>query len=107
MRNQLSTEENAIKFMAYLYENHLGKSKAIKARNLKEFGDARTIRLLVNSLRKEGIPICSGNSGYWYANSQNEVEEIANKLKSHINDLKDVCAGLDNALFDMAIGGNV
>lgn len=102
MKKLFSVEEASIQFKHYIKENHFGKPKAINAKELKQFGNARELRLMVNHLRKTGVPICSGNSGYWYASTTEEIQEITNKLRSHISDLKEVIEGLDYAHFDMA-----
>jgi hypothetical protein len=104
MKKPLNIEENARKFKSYLRENHLGKDNAIKARDLTQFGNPRSIRFLVNELRKQGVPVCSGVAGYWYASKASEIDEITNQLRQHISDLREVCKGLDNAQYNMAFG---
>ncbi|MCM3425590.1 hypothetical protein RY280_23520 [Bacillus paralicheniformis] len=62
-----------------------GKENAKRATDLKQFGDSRTLRNYVHELRIEGYPILSGNCGYWYAMSNQELRECLNRLSSTIS----------------------
>lgn len=40
------------------------------------------LRILVHRLREDGIPICSNRSGYWYANTDEEITQTVRGLRS-------------------------
>ena len=50
----------------YLRKNHVGKEKAIHSKELEKLFmlDGRNIRRKISSLRQDGFPICSDESGY-------------------------------------------
>ena len=59
-----------------------------QARTAKEIGlNPRHIRSLVNRLRKQGYQICSGDKGYWLAETDEEVERTCRILQSKALDL--------------------
>lgn len=95
--DNLSDEEK--RFVKYMSDNHSGKEKAIKAKELKkEFGNTRKIRLMTHSLRLEGIPICTGQTGYYFASSEEEVKESIRYIDSYIDDLNKVRQGLKKSV---------
>ena len=69
----------------YLRENHTGQEKAVFSSELeRHFSlNGRTIRRMISSLRKAGHPICSNCRGYYYAKTQDEVNDTV----SHLNEL--------------------
>ena len=69
----------------YLKNNHKGKDKAVFSNELEQLFslDGRSVRRIISELRKEGCPICSDHKGYYYAQTQQEV----NKTISHLNEL--------------------
>ena len=60
---------------AYLKNSHTGKSRAIHSRDLQRLFsiDGRTLRRKISALRQEGYPICSDETGYYYADNQMEI----------------------------------
>ena len=50
----------------YLRKNHIGKGNAIHSKELEKLFmlDGRNIRRKISSLRQDGFPICSDESGY-------------------------------------------
>lgn len=91
----LSTNEEA--FVEYLRKFHLGESNAVNASRLTAWGSKRQIRLMVNKLRGEAIPICSGNTGYYYAENERELTRTMNYLESHANQVMKAVNGLQSA----------
>lgn len=59
----------------YLRKNHIGKGNAIHSKKLEKLFmlDGRNIRRKISSLRQDGFPICSDESGYYYADNQKEI----------------------------------
>lgn len=79
-------------FVGY-FKTHKGKENAVYSREIENhFGMHGTeVREMVNYLRMQGIPICSGNQGYWIAENESEV------MKTLLN-LTRRKQGLDNAI---------
>ena len=73
-------------FLKYLQSYHTGKVNAVISKELEvTFGlKNREIRLIVNSLRNEGHPICSSGNGYYYARDETEVIHAIGNLNSRI-----------------------
>lgn len=84
-----------LQFAEYLQTYALGKANSIKAQNLSSFGNKRDIRHLVNSLRLQGIPICSGQSGYYYAETLDELESTKSFLYNLYNNIRAVHQALE------------
>ena len=59
----------------YLEQYHLGEFNAATSRELElTFGiKGIEVRHLVNQLRRDGVPIASSGSGYFYAATEQEV----------------------------------
>lgn len=72
-------EERALDFVVWLKQYHKGKSRAIMARNMKQWGRTdREVRKLVHYLRLNEHPIGSCNKGYYYAQTQGEIADTLN-----------------------------
>ena len=56
------------------------------------------VRKMVASLRKKGIPLCSGKEGYFYAASAGEVYATIRELKKMRSGLDEAIAGLERSL---------
>ena len=56
------------------------------------------LRKMVNRLRRRGIPIASGRSGYFYAQTAGEVYSTIQSLKKMRAGLDGAIAGLERAL---------
>lgn len=52
----------------FLRRYHTGRERAIYSRELERLFaiDGRSLRRKISSLRQEGYPICSGETGYYY-----------------------------------------
>ena len=59
----------------YLRKNHIGKENAIHSKELEKLFllDGRNIRRKISALRQDGFPICSDETGYYYADNQKEI----------------------------------
>lgn len=77
-------EERSLDFAVWLKEYHAGKSNAIMARNMKQWGRTdREIRKLVHHLRLNSHPIGSCNRGYYYAKTKSEIADSLNFIINH------------------------
>ena len=84
---------------AYLLENHIGHEKAVFSSELeRHFGlNGRTIRRMISKLRKAGHPICSNSKGYYYAKSQDEVNDTVSRLNELVTGVSNTRTGLQYA----------
>jgi len=78
----------------YLKEHHTGSGRSIHSRELQRLFqiDGRNLRRKINRLRQEGVPICSDNTGYYYAETQKEINDTVfrlNELSTKITRAKD------------------
>ena len=73
-------KQNAI--CEYLKQHHTGLENAVHSEELERLFliDRRGLQRKISRLRKEGVPICSGESGYYYAKDQREVNAMVSKL---------------------------
>ena len=69
-----------------LFLYHKGKENAINCAglSLEVRLEEKTVRKLIASLRKEGIPICSCNYGYFYPATYSEVVEVATRFSKYL-----------------------
>lgn len=79
---------------AYLKEFHTGSRRAIHGRELQQLFkiDGRNLRRKINRLRQDGVPICSDSTGYYYAETAEELRDTIyrlNELSSKICRAKD------------------
>ena len=80
----------------YLRRNHMGKDKAIHSKELEELFllDGRTVRRKISSLRQDGFPICSDETGYYYVDSQNEINHTVCRLNELVTKISNARTGL-------------
>lgn len=66
----------------YLRKNHIGKENAIHSKELEKLFllDGRNIRRKISALRQDGFPICSDETGYYYADNQKEINTTVCRL---------------------------
>ena len=66
----------------YLRQNHIGKENAIHSKELEKLFmlDGRNIRRKISALRQDGFPICSDETGYYYADNQKEINHTVCRL---------------------------
>ena len=87
-------------FLTYMKEYHTGKEKAVSSAYLQSRFciSGRAVRKLVNQLRNDGNPICSGDNGYYYAGNRQELLESIGQMTSRIIEIAKVKRGLIKAL---------
>ena len=56
------------------------KERAVKCRDLPI--SAREVRLITASLREKGVPIVTGDNGYWIATKQEEIDRTVAVLRA-------------------------
>jgi len=79
---------------------HTGKEEAVSSRYLQSRFciSSRTVRKLVNQLRNDGNPICSGDEGYYYAADRKELLTSIGQMTSRIKEIAKAKRGLVKAL---------
>jgi len=96
----VSNNKNKISALCeYLKKNHTGRENAASSKTLEVVFhvDGREIRRFVNQLRQKGFPICSNTSGYYYASTQQEINESIARLNSLITKISNAKNGLLNS----------
>lgn len=80
----------------FLKEFHTGRDKAICSKELQRIFslDGRNIRRKVSKLRQEGYPICSDETGYYYADSQAEINATVGRLNELVVSVSKARTGL-------------
>lgn len=91
---------------SYLQHSCRGKSGAVSGTALaKVMGiSGNELRRQVNRLRREGIPVASSSSGYFYAANAGEVYSTIRSLRKMESGLKAAIAGLERAMTDFSQG---
>ena len=81
---------------AYLREHHTGKSRAIHSEDLQRLFclDGRNIRRKISALRQAGYPICSDESGYYFADNQKEINDTVYRLNGMVTQVSNARTGL-------------
>ena len=84
---------------AYLKEHHTGKSRAILSRDLQRLFsiDGRNLRRKISALRQDGYPICSDETGYFYADNQQEINQTVFRLNGMLTKVSNARTGLLHA----------
>jgi hypothetical protein len=93
----VSNKQNKIDSLCdFLKKNHTGRENAALSKTLEAFFDlnGREVRKCVNTLRGGGFPVCSDMVGYYYAASQDEVNETIAQLNSRITKISNARNGL-------------
>ena len=94
----------------YLKKHHTGKSKAVYSRELQRLFciDGRNLRRKISSLRREGVPICSDETGYYYAGNHSEINDTVSRMNEMIKTVSNAKTGLLLASYifdrDVALG---
>ena len=90
-------EADRTNILNYLKKEHKGKENAVFSKELEELcgiGD-RDVRRHISALRKEGKPICSDfHKGYYYADSQDDVNDTVLGLSDYVSGLLESVTGL-------------
>ena len=82
--------------LEYLKKYHCGRRNAVHSKELQEIFklDDRAVRRKISALRQEGHPICSGDMGYYYAESQKEINSTVNRLNDLVTGVANARTGL-------------
>ena len=80
----------------YLQKNHKGKEKAVHSEELERLFciDGRTLRRYIAILRRDGNPICSDETGYYYADNQKEINATVSRLNELVLKISNARTGL-------------
>lgn len=80
----------------YLREYHKGKENAIHSKELQRIFtmDGRDVRRKVSNLRQDGVPICSDEDGYYYADNQQEINKTVCRLNGMVTGVSNARTGL-------------
>ena len=85
--------------LCYIRRMHTGRDYAVSSPELeRRFGlRGATLRKHINTLRCRGYPICSDESGYYYAASYMELSDTIRQLNSRIVKIAQARNGLIRA----------
>lgn len=88
--------DNRTAICMYLQQHHTGEDKAVCSQELQRLFslDGRSLRRRINRLRQDGIPICSGPAGYYYAASQQEINRTVCRLNRFVTTVSNARTGL-------------
>lgn len=88
------------KLMIYLKEVCPGRKNAKKSILIEQalHISGNDLRMLVNRLRRKGVPIASGQHGYFYAATAAEVYTTIRQLKGMVSGLDAAIRGLEDSL---------
>lgn len=90
----------------HLKRYHMGAQAAATSRELERAFSipGKDLRRPINSLRRDGVPIASGGSGYYYAATEQEVRATLAHLTRRISGIAAAIHGLTRSLeqFDAA-----
>lgn len=85
-------------FCEYLAKYYRGADNPVSSKTLEAVFHVKgtEIRRMVNSLRSKGEPICSDDNGYFYADTQHEINATIAQLSSRIDKIAQARDGLLN-----------
>ena len=89
----------------YLRKNHHGAENSIPRKELDKLFllDGRIMRPKISPLRHYGFPICSDETGYYYADNQKEINTTVCRLNELVTKVSNARTGL---LFASILGEN-
>ena len=93
----------------HLKEYHCGELRVVPSRELEAAFQIRgpDLRRTINCLRGDGIPICSSDSGYYYADTEEELRRTIRQLRSRIKKIAHAERGLTKALEQFTDSGQI
>lgn len=82
-----------------LENRHKGEQNAVPSRELESAFQIREpdLRNIINTLRGNGVPICSSAKGYFYASTKEELDRTTRQLRSRIKKIAHAERGLTRA----------
>lgn len=80
----------------FLMDLHRGEEAAIHSRDLEEIFhiSGSQVRYAINRIRSAGYPICSSDAGYFFANTQGEIERTIQRLNANVSAISRARNGL-------------
>lgn len=80
----------------YLRLYHSGREKAVHSVEIQRVFriDGRTVRRNISKLRQSGFPICSDDAGYYFADSQREINGTVRRLNALLTRVSNARNGL-------------
>ena len=87
-------------FERYMQKEHSGKANAVKSKVIEARFHCKGsgVRRMVNELRCKGVPICSSSKGYFYATSNEEIQETIAHLEGRIKKIRAAQDGIKKLL---------
>lgn len=84
----------------YMKIFHSGEACATTSKELELMFGVRgaALRKIVNDLRRKGAPIASGENGYYYAETEQELRRTIAHMKHRIAGISAAIRGLEHAL---------
>ena len=92
--------ENIHPITEHLKEYHTGERNIVSSRELETAFQIRgpELRTVINTERGKGFPICSTDKGYFYAETEEELQRTIRQLRSRIKKIAHAERGLTKAL---------
>ena len=91
-------------FQSELYEilkkYHMGEANAVHSWRLEQFFnvDRSTLQRNINKLRAQHVPICSSNSGYFFAQTQDEIDRTLRRMNTSMKTMFQARDGLARSM---------
>ena len=87
----------------YMEIFHCGEQYAAVSRELEmAFGiKGAELRALINALRRDGVPICSNEKGYFYAETDAELLQTIRHMSSRIAGISGAIRGLKKRVYGL------
>ena len=87
-------------FERYMRKEYSGKANAVKSVVIEARFHCKgaEVRRMVNELRCKGVPICSSDQGYYYATSNEEIQETIANLEGCIKKIRAAQEGIKKLL---------
>lgn len=91
--------ENTHPITEHLKEYHTGERNIVSSRELETAFQIRgpELRTVINTQRGQGHPICSTDKGYFYAETEEELQRTIRQLQSRIKKIAHAERGLIKA----------
>lgn len=84
-------------FLSQLMRYHTGRENAVRGPELATLTGitVRKVRSHINALRTGGHPVCSGDDGYFYAATDEELAATIRQLGSRMKEIAKAQRGLE------------
>ena len=91
--------ENIQPITEHLNKYHTGERNIVSSRELETAFQIRgpELRNVINAQRGQGFPICSTDKGYFYAETEEELQRTIRQLQSRIKKIAHAERGLTKA----------